>query len=243
MKYTTLNRWLIACLASFSVVVAFAAPPKASVEPPNMDKIKEEVTNPDSKYYYPKLMAAYEKNDTTMNLDGYRHLYLGMVFQEDYNPYRRSPFDSKIEELYYKKEHTRAELDSIINYAENALLDDPFDLQQMNFLIYALQNRAKVNRAKIWQYRLNHLLEAILSTGTGLDTSSAWIVIDPKHEYNILNFKKLIAENVTFVQPYYDYITLRNDAEGANSKLPEGYYFNIKYILQEYYRKHPEEKQ
>lgn len=213
---------------------------KATAIAPDMEKIKAETLNPASKYYFPKLMANYEKNDTLMTLEDYRYLYLGSIFQEDYNPYRRSPYDSEIEALYYKQNHNRAELDQIIEYAEEALLDDPFDLQQINFLIYALQNRGKVNRAKIWQYRLNHLLEAILSTGTGLDAENAWIVIDPKHEYSILNFKNNIAEEATYVAPYYDYITIVGG--GKDDKTPQGYYFNIRYILEEYYRKHPDQK-
>lgn len=232
---------IVACAAAG----ASAADKPSAVKPtsvrPDMDKIKSEVLNPSGRYYYPKLMANYEKNDTLMTLEDYRHLYLGTVFQEDYNPYRRSPFDNEIEQLYYKQSHTRAELDNIIEYAEQALLDDPFDLQQITFLIYALQNRGKVNRAKIWQYRLNHLLEAILSTGTGLDAENAWIVIDPKHEYNILNFKNNIVEEADYVAPHYDYIKVHADA--SDSKATQGYYFNIRYIIEEYYRKHPEQQE
>ncbi|MDE6318035.1 MAG: DUF4919 domain-containing protein [Muribaculaceae bacterium] len=239
-----LKKILLCAIAVCAVAGVSAAGKSSAVKPtsvrPDMDKIKAEVLNPSGKYYYPKLMANYEKNDTLMTLEDYRHLYLGSVFQEDYNPYRRSPYDSEIEQLYYKQTHTRAELDTIIDYAEQALLDDPFDLQQINFLIYALQNRGKINRAKIWQYRLNHLLEAILSTGTGLDTENAWIVIDPKHEYNILNFNNNIADEAEYVAPHYDYIKIHND--GSDSKSPQGFYFNIRYILEEYYRKHPEQR-
>lgn len=211
---------------------------KPTVERPDMEKIKAEVLNPSSEYYYPKLMARYEQNDTVMTSADYRYLYLGYVFQEDYNPYRSSPLEAEVEELYYKKDLNRKELDSIIDYAEQALQDDPFDLKQMNFLIYALQKSGKINRARIWQFRLNHILEAILSTGTGLDAENAWIVIDPAHEYNILNFKNNIAEDVNFIAPYYDYIKLRVSSEDKNPV--EGYYFNIRYILEEYNRKFPE---
>lgn len=234
----------VVTIASLLLVMIFCTPDAAAVKStavrPDMAKIKAETLNPGSKYYYPKLMDNYEKNDTLMTLEDYRHLYLGTIFQEDYNPYRHSPYDSEIEALYYKKNHTRAELEQIIEYAEQALLDDPFDLQQINFLIYALQNRGKINRAKIWQYRLNHLLEAILSTGTGLDAENAWIVIDPKHEYSILNFKNDIANEATYIAPFYDYITIENRTN--DDKTPKGYYFNIRYILEEYYRKHPDQR-
>lgn len=209
---------------------------KISISRPDMEKIKQEVTNPESKYYYPVLMKMYERNDTVMTLEQYRHLYLGAIFQEDYNPYRHTTFSSSVESLYYKDTHTRSELDSIINFAEQALQDDPFDLEQMNYLIFALRHRSKNNRANIWQYRLNHLLEAIVSTGTGMDTDNAWYVINPRHEYNIINFLNGVAENQQYVEPYFDYISLKKTSD----KSPDGYFFNIKHILEEYYRKFPE---
>ena len=210
---------------------------KIAIERPDMEQIKRDVTDPDSKYYYPKLMHMYELNETIMTLQDYRHLYLGMVFQEDYNPYRKIEKNPEMEKLSYKKSHTRVELDSMISYAEHALKNDPFDFEQINFLIFALQKRQKNNRAAIWQYRLNHLLEAIISTGTGVDAENAWYVINPHHEYNILNFQNVVAEHQKYVEPYYDYITVKRN----NEKSPQGYYFNIKYILEEYYRKFPEE--
>lgn len=227
--------------ALFVIVCSFAAPKnekKIVIERPDMEKIKAEVLDPASKYYYPKLMAMYQQNETIMNLDQYRHLYLGMVFQEDYNPYRHSSADKQNEQLIYDagRKHTREEFDSIISFAERALADDPFDLTQMNYLIYGLRGRGKDNRAAIWQYRLNHILEAIVSTGTGIDTENAWYVINPRHEYNIINFQNCIAEGQQYVEPYFDYIRIK-PAAGK----PEGYFFNIHYILEEYYRKFPEQ--
>lgn len=210
---------------------------KITHEKPDMEAIKAAVTDPHSKYYYPKLMDKYLANETIMGLQDYRHLYLGYMFQEDYNPYRHSEFGNKIEPLYYKDKHTRAELDTIIKYAELSLDDNPFDLRQLNFLIYALRSRGKVNTANIWQYRMNHILEAILSTGTGLDTANAWYVINPEHEYNIINFMSGIADSQEFVQPYYDYVKIKP----MSDKSPEGYYFNIKNLLEEYNRKYPED--
>lgn len=88
-------------------------------------------------------MKLFESNDTSMTLDQFRHLYLGYVFQEDYNPYRRSEYSSKVEDLYYRDKHTHAECDTIIKYAELSLKDDPFDLRQMSFLIYAYREKRK----------------------------------------------------------------------------------------------------
>lgn len=209
---------------------------KAPTLRPDLEEIKREVTDPNSVYYYPKLMERYEKNETVMNLQDYRHLYYGYLFQEDFNPYRHSDASSKNESLYYKNGHTRAELDSIITYAKEALADNPFDLTQMNFLIYALRARGKVNLANIWQYRLNHLLQTIVSSGTGADKENAWYVINPRHEYNIINFQNAVAKDQQYEEPYFD----RIDVEKKNGKEHATYYFNIRNLLEEYYRKFPD---
>lgn len=216
---------------------------KGTFEKPDLESIKKEVSDPKSPYYYPELMRRYERNETIMGLDDYRHLYLGMLFQEDYNPYRHSEYRDKIQELYYRENHTRPELDSIIAYAELSLEDDPFDLEQMNYLIYALRGRGKHNRANLWQYRLNHILQSIISTGSGLDMDNAWFVINPRHEYNIINFQNRTVESQQFVEPYFEYMKLTPLDSGATgmSKSVEGYYFNIKNLLEEYYKKYPEQ--
>jgi len=211
---------------------------KAVSERPDLEQIKRDVIDPASPYYYPRLLERYEKNETVMNLQDYRHLYYGALFQEDFNPYRHSEASTKNEGLYYKNGHTRAELDSIISYAKEALADNPFNLTQMNFLIYALRARGKNNLANIWQYRLNHLLQAIVSSGTGVDKENAWYVIDPRHEYNIINFQNAVAKKQEYEEPYFD----RIDVEKKNGKEMSSYYFNIKNLLEEYYRKFPEQQ-
>ncbi len=237
MTHLRIITYTIATLISIS---AFAAKPaqskKIKIQKPDMEAIQKAVSDPNSKYYYPRLMEMYIANDTVMDLEDYRHLYLGYVFQEDYNPYRRSEFSQKIEEQYYKTKHTKAECDTIIKYAELSLRDEPFDLRQINFLIYALREKQKNNIANIWQFRLNHILEAIASTGTGLDQENAWVIINPQHEYNLINFRGYVAESQEYIQPHYDYITIKKSTD----KDPAGFYFNILYILQEYYRKFPQ---
>lgn len=242
-----MRKILLASIALFTALSLSALKPdsdnkKTSPEAPDLEKIRADVNNPDSRYYYPELMKRYEVYDTTrLTLDDYRHLYLGAMYQEDYNPYRKSEYRDRIQELYYRPGHSRTELDSIIAYAELSLADDPFDLEQINYLIYALKGRGKLNKAAIWQYRLNHLLQAIVSTGTGLDEQNAWYVINPRHEYNIVNFQNRVVEAQEFKEPYYEYIKLVPLADQSAKTGAEGYYFNIRPLLEEYYRKYPEQ--
>lgn len=210
---------------------------KIKREKPNFTEIRRAINDRTSDYYYPRLMQEFEKNDTVMKLDKYRYLYLGYALQEDYNPYRSS--NKSIEESLNvnRARLTPAECDEIIANARAALADNPFDLQQMSFLIQALRQKRQDSLADIWQYKFNYILMAIVSTGTGLDQDNAWFVIEPQHEYILLNSMGYIVTNHLFDDPYYEYLTVVNKAGDSAG----GYYFNIHHLLEEYYRKYPEE--
>lgn len=223
-----------------TIVIGLSAPAqinKLKREKPDLEKIKAETLDSKSPYYYPRLMQEFQRNDTLMKIDKYRHLYLGYMFQEDYNPYRSSQRAIQYNVLNRSTKLTRQECDSVIAYAEKALADNPFNLGEMVLLINALREKGKANLANIWQYKLNYLLMAIVSTGTGEDEENAWYVIEPQHEYVLLNMMDYTVDDHVFYDPSYEYITVK-DAEGKNRG---GYYFNIGPLLQEYYRKHPDE--
>ena len=207
-------------------------------ERPDIDSIYSEITDRTSPYYYPRLMEEFERNDTTMKLDKYRRLYLGAMLSEDYHPYRPSTDQAADPSaLLNRAMLTRAECDTVIKYSSAALADNPFDLVQMINLSRALRARGRTSLADIWNYKVRLLLMAILSTGTGTDEENAWFVIEPQHEYILLNALGLTAKKHIFIEPCYEYISVA-DAEGHNLG---GFYFNIATPLEEYWRKHPQE--
>ena len=109
-------------------------PSKFAIKKVDFEHVKEVTTNPKNAYYYPKLMKAYfSNNDTTLSIEAWRNFYYGYTFQEDYNPFRESIYSNKVEELYYKQPHSRAECDTIEKYDELSLNDNMFDMNQMNF--------------------------------------------------------------------------------------------------------------
>lgn len=228
---------ITAILAATAILTATAQTgilPQLKREKPDMDQIRRETQDPSSPYYYPRLMEEFERNDTLMKLDKFRRLYLGHMFQEDYSPYRSAAHPLKYNPT---DKATREDCDNIIAYAEAALADNPFDLRQMMLMINALREKGKTNLANIWQYKLNYLLMAIVSTGTGEDEEHAWYVTDPQHEYVLLNMMNYFVDDHVFYDPYYEYITV-TDASGRRLG---GFYFNIRNMLEEYYRKHPDE--
>ena len=215
---------------------------KIKVEKPDLEAIRKATLDPDNPYYFPRLKAKYEINDTTMTSEEFRNFYLGYMFQEDYDPYRVSPYSGITDDLRAKPTHTREEIDTIIKYAQLTLEDNPLDLRQMSFLVPVLKERRKDMRAKIWEYRLEHLLGAIKSTGTGEDVENAWYVVYPMHEYDMVQLLGYEATDAQFIEPGTDYLTVRPDENDTRKrdKSAKGFYFNVEIPQKQYELKHPE---
>lgn len=216
---------------------------KIKVEKPDLDVIRQMTLDPSSKFYFPKLKAKYEKNDTTMTPEEFRNFYLGYMFQEDFDPYRVSPYSNVTDELRQKPTHTKEEIDTITKYAQLALEDNPFDLRQMSFLVHVLKEKRKDMRAKIWEYRLENLLGAIKSTGTGDSVENAWYVMYPVHEYDMVQLLGYEAVDAQFIEPGYDYLAVQPDESDTRrrDKSAKGFYFNVMVPQQQYELKHPED--
>ena len=214
---------------------------KVTVEKPDLEAIRVATLDPKSNFYFPKLMTKYNRNDTTMTQEEYRYLYLGYMFQEDYDPYRTSPYAEVTDSLRDRQKYTRAEIDTIRKYAEKALLDNPFDLRQMSFLVHVLKERRKDMSAKIWEYRLEHLLGAIKSTGTGEDMENAWYVIYPMHEYDMMQLLGYEVVDMDYLDAGFDYLIVQPDGSVKLRNPAKGFYFNVLVPQQQYELKHPEE--
>lgn len=214
---------------------------KAAVAKPDLQAIRQAVNDPASRMYYPRLMHEFLANDTLMNAQQFQHLYYGYLYQEDYEPYRHSGDSAALRQmhpLYVKDKHSQAECRRIMEYARRSLADNPLDIKQINYLIYAFEHLGKVNLAKIWQNKLNHLLQTIATSGSGLTPEEARIVVLPQHEYEFLNLSGRTVTGSEFVAPRYDYIRI----QPLIAKDPEGYYFDIQPMLEQYYLKHPSER-
>ncbi len=214
---------------------------KITVAKPDLQEIQKITLDPSSKFYFPKLMAKYLKNDTTMTKEEYRNFYLGYMFQEDYDPYRTSPYSGVTDSLRRKSSHSKEEIDTIRKYAELALMDNPFDLRQMSFLVHVLKEKRKDMSAKIWEYRLEHLLGAIKSTGSGESVDDPWYVIYPMHEYDMVQLLGYEATDVDFFDGV-DYLKVVPDptSQRRRGKDAKGFYFNVRIPQQQYELKHPE---
>lgn len=265
---------LITFLALAAVPFSASAQKKLKTERPDLEQIRKATLDPESPFYYPKLVKLYERNDTTMTPEQYRYFYFGSMYQEDYNPYRKSAYvdktdsllslnraavekrDSTFEELKKRKTgafelkrkydeiatHSLREQREIISNAEMALRDNPFDLQSMYMLTRLFKDMKKDMSARIWDYRLENLLGAIVSSGTGKDKENAWFVISPDHEYFLLEVLGYDVTNYEFVEPGFDYlkVTPLDEKRRGSPNLPPGFFFDVQTPIQQYSLKYPD---
>ena len=231
-------------IATIGIAVAVSAASttnaRSELGAPDMAAIAAATVDETSPYYYPKLLKSFNANDTTMTATDFQYFYYGTMFQEDYDPYREAPNQALLQELmpiYAKEKRTRADRGKMLDYALQVLDDNPIDLRQLTNRIYVYEQNGKYDLAKIWQYKLNHLLLVIAASGTGVDPENAFIVVYPQHEYDFLNLSKHTATSQRFEPPYYDYI----EVTSGDNQTPKGYYFNISELLHQYFEKHPGE--
>lgn len=247
---------------------------KLKVEAPDLTKIKEATLDPASKFYYPKLQKLYQTNDTVMTPEEFRYLYFGSMYQEDYNPYRKSDYSDRTDSLLnlnrkalesrdstmqankrrnigtyelnllYKKAHSQTlrEQKEIVKLAEMSLKDNPFDIQSMYMLSRLLQDMGKPMSARIWDYRLENLLGAIISSGSGKSKDDPFVVVSPDHEYFLLEVLGYDVDDYSFIEPGYDYLKVHpaDSSRIPSSKTPAGFYFDVRPLIEQYNLKFPE---
>lgn len=237
-----MNRILISIALFFLPVLCMSAKSsiRAELGAPDMDAIARATTNPDSPFYYPRLHKLFMANDTTMTPEQFQYFYYGTMFQEDYDPYREAPAKELYQELvpiYAKEKRTRSDRGKMLDYALQVLDDNPVDLRQLINKVYVYEQNGKFDLAKIWQYKLNHLLLVIAASGSGTDPEHAFTVVYPQHEYDFLNLSGRVATSQRFEPPHFDYIQVQKREKSTI----DGYYFNIAEMLRQYFLKHPSE--
>ncbi len=208
---------------------------------PDLDSIKTASTDPESEYFYPTLLKKFAANDTLMSDIEFQYFYYGTLFQEDYDPYRPTFRAKQLEVLkpiYMKERQSRSEKQKILDYAIAALDDNPVNIPQLVHRIDVYQKNGKLDLARIWQYKLNHILLVIASSGNGLTTDTARVVVYPEHEYDFLNLAGFTAKSQHFEEPHYDRITV---GQRNNSEATTDYFFDISEMLRQYFLKHPSE--
>lgn len=154
---------------------------------PDNDSIQAAISDPGSPFYYPNLFGRYLMGDMTLNLEEYRHLYYGYVWQDTFKPFETPQAKDQILGILDRNPTpTPLELALIVEYGNTVMRTEPFNPTNLNFLVYAYGRLGDTINERINYQRLNMVEQTILSSGTGLKADSPWHIISFAHAADLL---------------------------------------------------------
>ncbi len=163
-----------------------------------------------------------------MTLEERRHLYYGYSFQKEYSPYSRADEEKKLRELLQKENADKKDLEKIIEYTDAILKLYPFSLRIKEYRIYSFRELGKNAEAEKESLQATIIIDAMLSTGNGVEKETCFYVINTLNEYEILNLLGFdFGGKQSLIDGQYDYLTL-----AENPYQLEGFYFDVSRCLQ-----------
>ncbi len=188
-------------------------------------EIELEVTHPSSNYYYPPLFERYEKGDTTLTVDDYRHLYYGYMFNDDYRPHTEPKYVDSLSVLLNKSQgaFTQESLVTAIRYLDSILVERPFSLKFLNLMTYVYSEKVRdMDKALYYAYKYNMILSAIFSTGSGVSSKSPWIVLYRVDAQTVLSTIGADVARRNYITANIEYYFLKERQGDVR-----GYYFDF----------------
>lgn len=196
---------------------------------PNYKEIQKNIEISESNLHYPALMKRYLDGDATLTVDEARHLYYGYIYQPTYVATDTSQYNSLLADVLNKFSLGESEYQKILNYADELLKEDPFNIRALNakLLVYAQKNNVDTYK-KVAQQR-SIVQNAIISSGDGMTKQTGYYVIKVAHEYDILGFLGFKYGGTEQIEKRCDCnsLTLAENRFGVDK-----IYFNIKPVLQ-----------
>lgn len=195
---------------------------------PDYKKIESAVSDKDSKSYYPVLMDRYTKSDTTLTKEDFRLLYYGSFFKSSYSPYGHSDYNDSIRPVLAKDSLSASDYDTLIKYEKLVLEKFPFNMRDLNILEFAYKRKGNIELVKQIAFKLDNVIETILSTGDGRTEETAWHVVSVEHEYDIIRMLGLkFGGEQSLTNKACDYLTLEKNKNDI-----KGFYFDVSKILE-----------
>lgn len=173
--------------------------------------------------YYPNLLERYTRGDSTMTVEEKQHLYYGFLFHENYAPYRSSGFEDSLRQVLTREPLNEADFLAIVRFSDSVLARNPFSTRTLNYQAYAYR---KLGRQDQWRknvHKFRAILDAIINSGDGKSTETAFFVTSVEHEYSLIHALDFeFGGTQRLVDGQYDYMALKE-----NDFNVEGLYFNV----------------
>jgi len=174
-------------------------------------------------YYYPKLLAKYNKDYQSLSYVEYFMFYFGFSEQADYAPYSQKIKQEvrAFDEYFEKQDYQGCVVDG-----EKFLKQHPFVIEAYLYVGSAYHKMGNFKKYGEYMFKYHALLESINMTGDGQSMESAYIITSPSDEYDLLYYLGFnSAEQSLLHENGHDYDVLSIKSEGGKST--SLIYFNI----------------
>ena len=190
---------------------------------PKCKSIYKAISRESTPTYYPHLLSRFLNSDMTLNLKEKRLLYYGFVFQHEFKTDRNKAYKDSLRIFFTMKTLTDLDAWSIIHFSDSILAVNPFNFRALNYREYAFEHTKEKERIKNVIFRINAVMEAILSSGHGLSTDYPFYVIRESDEYAVIDaLGFLFGGEHKKVDGKYDFLSVSENDKGI-----DGFYFYV----------------
>ena len=181
---------------------------------PDYERIKLNIENKESNFYYPSLWDRFQQGDSTMTIEETQHLYYGYVFNKNYSPYSSAHNAEKVNAILNKENPTQKEWKKLVSLLNTSLKVEPFHCRYLYYQEIAYNALNKPAEADRNIKKIQNILNSLISTGDGLSKETAIHVITVPSEYDYLFFNNLSMRMQALVSGGYDILYLEPNEEG-----------------------------
>lgn len=193
------------------------------IRPIKFKKLKKEIRKQRSPFYYPVLFQRYLDLDTSLTSEDFRYLYYGFTFQDAYSPYGIPALQDSLISYLSRQELLRAEYQVAARIGGQLLRESPFRLRETFITAVAYEMAGDGKMSSIYFSFFEKQVDAIMSSGDGLSTNTAFVVIYIRDEYEmleVLGFK--FGGGQALLAGDYDKLELEENPYGV-----EALYFDV----------------
>lgn len=186
-----------------------------NLNPPDLKKIGKAIDNERSSKWYPKLMARYQSNDTTLTPQEYRLLYFGYVLQPEFLSKTTTPLVDSLTRLMGTDSSSKPDYHKIAIMSARLHQLMPFDMKYLDPLSFSLRLTGENELASMVEFKLGRLVETIYNTGDGMSEQTPFYVISPSHEMDMLRALGFsLAGSAPITSGNIDYIKVKANDYG-----------------------------
>lgn len=189
-------------------------------------EIKRNIENPESHYYYPRLVERILADDTTLTYRDFKHLYYGNVFQSYYYPYGVSNAKKEFTTIFKNEEYTQA-----VVKGKQVLAENPVDIEVTLKMIISFLELGDTMQAKIYGKKYFGFLDVIYASGDGKTAETAYVVISVNDEYRVVGDLGLYVKQQALINDCDLLIFERKGQRSVRKKKIKQLYFNVQMPL------------